>query len=47
MKLEFLALKWAMTEMFQEYLLGHRYVVYTDNNPLSHLSSVKLGALKQ
>jgi len=27
MKLEFLALKWAMTEKFQEYLLGHRCIV--------------------
>lgn len=47
MKLEFLALKWAMTEKFREYLLGHRCVVFTDNNPLSHLSSAKLGALEQ
>ena len=47
MKLEFLALKWAMTEKFREYLLGHICVVYTDNNPLSHLSSAKLGATEQ
>lgn len=47
MKLEFLALKWAMAEKFREYLLGHNCVVYTDNNPLSHLSTAKLGALEQ
>ncbi|XP_063059157.1 retrovirus-related Pol polyprotein from transposon 412 [Engraulis encrasicolus] len=47
MKLEFLALKWAMTEKFREYLLGQRCLVFTDNNPLSHLSSAKLGALEQ
>lgn len=47
MKLEFLALKWAMTEKFREYLLGNRCVVYTDNNPLSHLSSAKLAATEQ
>ena len=47
MKLEFLALKWAMTEKFREYLLGHKCVVYTDNNPLSPLSSAKLGATEQ
>lgn len=47
MKLEFLALKWAMTEKFREYLLGHKCVVYTDNNPLSHLSTAKLGAVEQ
>ena len=39
MKLDFLALKWAITEKFSEYLLGNKCVVYTDNNPLSHLSS--------
>lgn len=43
-KLEFLALKWAMTEKFREYLLGHTCVVYTDNNPLSYLQSAKLRA---
>ncbi|KAK0135759.1 Retrovirus-related Pol polyprotein from transposon 17.6 [Merluccius polli] len=47
MKLEFLALKWAMTEKFREYLLGQKCVVYTDNNPLSHLSTAKLGAVEQ
>lgn len=47
MKLEFLALKWAMTEKFREYLLGNKCVVYTDNNPLSHLSSAKLAATEQ
>ena len=44
MKLEFLALKWAMTEKFRDYLLGQKCVVYTDNNLLSHLSTAKLGA---
>ena len=47
MKLEFLALKWAMSEKFREYLLGYKCIVYTDNNPLSHLSSAKLGATEQ
>ena len=47
MKLEFLALKWAMADKFREYLLGHKCIVFTDNNPLSHLSSAKLGALEQ
>ncbi|KAJ8006741.1 hypothetical protein DPEC_G00110370 [Dallia pectoralis] len=47
MKLEFLALKWAMTEKFREYLLGQKCVVYTDNNTLSYLSTAKLGALEQ
>ena len=47
MKLEFLALKWAVTEKFREYLWGNKCVVYTDNNPLSHLDSAKLGATEQ
>ena len=47
MKLEFLALKWAMSETFRDYLLGHKCIVFTDNNPLSHLQSAKLGATEQ
>ena len=47
MKLEFLALKWAVTEKFREYLLGNKVTVYTDNNPLRHLQTAKLGALEQ
>ena len=43
-KLELLGLKWAVTEKFREYLLGHRCVVFTDNNPLSYLQTAKLGA---
>ena len=47
MKLEFLGMKWAMTQKFCEYLLGHKCVVWTDNNPLSHLTTAKLGATEQ
>lgn len=47
MKLESLALKWAMGKKFREYLLGQKCVVFTDNSPLSYLSSAKLGATKQ
>lgn len=47
MKLELLALKWAMTEKFREYLLGSKVTVYTDNNPLRYLESAKLGAVEQ
>ena len=45
-KLEFLALKWAITEKFADYLCyGPPFVVYTDNNPLTYvLSSAKLNA---
>ena len=47
MKLEFLALKWAITEKFREYLLGTAFTVYTDNNPLSYLQTAKLAAVEQ
>ena len=36
-KLEFLALKWAVTEHFKEYLLYQPFLVKTDNNPLMHI----------
>ena len=45
-KLEFLALKWAITEKFHDYLYyGLPFTVYTDNNPLSYvLTTAKLNA---
>lgn len=47
MKLELLAVKWAVTEKFREYLLGNRFTILTDKNPLSHLHTAKLGATEQ
>ena len=38
-KLEFLALKWAVTEHFKEYLLYQPFLVRTDNNPLTYIMS--------
>ena len=47
-KLEFLALKWAVTEQFHEYLYGGNFEVYTDNNPLTCvLTTAKLDATGQ
>ena len=44
-KLEFLALKWSVTDKFHDYLFGNKFVVKTDNNPLTYiLSSAKLDA---
>ena len=44
-KLEFLALKWAITEKFSDYLMGQTFSVFTDNNPLTYiLTSAKLDA---
>lgn len=47
MKLELLALKWAVTEKFRSYLLGSKFTIITDNNPLCHLSTANLGAIQQ
>ncbi|PVD18680.1 hypothetical protein C0Q70_21230 [Pomacea canaliculata] len=45
-KREFLALKWAMTEKFHDYIVGSRVTVVTDNNPLCHvLKNAKLDAV--
>ena len=44
-KLEFLALKWAVTKKFHDYLYGNNFTVYTDNNPLTYvLTTAKLDA---
>ena len=37
LKLEFLALKWAIMEHFKEYLLYQPFLVKTDNNPLTYI----------
>ena len=36
-KLEFLALKWAVTDQFKEYLQYRPFTVKTDNNPLTYI----------
>ena len=36
-KLEFLALKWAVTDQFKEYLRYKPFTVCTDNNPLTYV----------
>ena len=41
-KLEFLALKWAVTEQFRDYLAyADHFDVYTDNNPLVYIMNSK------
>ena len=45
---EFLALKWAVTNKFKDYLYGAKFTVRTDNNPLCYvLSTVRLDATGQ
>ena len=47
-KLEFLGLKWPVCSKFRDYLYGGKFVVRTDNNPLTYvLSSAKLDATGQ
>ena len=47
-RLEFLALKWTITEKFRDYLYGGTFEVFTDNNPLTYiLTSAKLDATTQ
>ena len=47
-KMEFLALKWAVTDKFHDYLYGSTFEVLTDNNPLTYiLTTAKLDATGQ
>lgn len=46
-KLELLALKWAITEKFKDFLTGAKCTVVTDNNPVAHLQTARLGAVEQ
>lgn len=44
-KLEFLVLKWAVTDKFLDSLYGTQFTVLTDNNPLRHvLTTARLDA---
>ena len=47
-KLEFLSLKWAVTDKFHDYLYGVPFQVITDNNPLTYIfTTAKLDATSQ
>lgn len=46
-KLELLGLKWAITDKFKDFLWGAKFQVFTDNRPLVHLQTAKLGATEQ
>ena len=36
-ELEYLALKWSVTERFHEYLYGRHFEMHTDNNLLTYI----------
>ncbi|KAJ7998215.1 hypothetical protein DPEC_G00220280 [Dallia pectoralis] len=42
-----MALKWAVTEKFKDYLWGAKFTAFTDNNPLVRLNTATLGAVEQ
>ncbi|KAL1246992.1 hypothetical protein QQF64_034535 [Cirrhinus molitorella] len=47
-RLEFLALKWSICDKFSHWLKGHKFTVWTDNNPLTHiLTKPKLDCCEQ
>ena len=43
-KIELMALKWSVCKKFKDYLLGSKFTVFTDNNPLCYIKSSKLAA---
>ena len=43
-RIELMALKWSVCDKFKDYLLGSKFTVFTDNNPLCYFKSSKLGA---
>ena len=45
-KIELMALKWSVCDKFKDYLLGSKFTVFTDNNPLCYIRSSKLGVVQ-
>ena len=43
-KIELMTLKWSVCDKFKDYLLGSKFTVFTDNNPLCYIESSKLAA---
>ena len=45
-KLKLLALKWSVCEKFRDYLIGSKFTVLMDNNPLMYVCTSRLGVLQ-
>ena len=45
-KLKLLALKWLVCEKFRDYLIGSKFTILMDNNPLMYVHTSRLGALQ-
>ena len=43
-KLKLLALKWSVCKKFKDYLIGSKFTVLMDNNPLTYVHTSRLGA---
>lgn len=47
-KLEFLGLKWTVSEKFPDYMYGAKFLVRTENNPLTYIKTpARLDAIGQ
>ena len=42
-KLKLLALKWSVCKKFKDYLIGYKFTILTDNNPLMYVCTSRLG----
>ena len=42
-KIKLMVLKWSVCEKFKDYLLGSKFTIFTDNNPLVYVKTSKLG----
>ena len=42
-KLELLTLKWSVCKKFRDYLIGSKFTVLTDNNPLTYVHTSRYG----
>ena len=43
-KIELMALKWSICDKFKGYLLGSKFTIFTDNNPLCYIKTSRVGA---